>query len=131
MATRNAIAAGQETLRNQRHAWYGIGMPILFLVVIGFGSRLLGAQFWYYSYATILVMLVFGLLQGMQAAAMTANAPTPWMGGEERIVAYAPMLWFVVLVIGLLRAPVHRAQEASASPMTHPAATHVTAPSGD
>jgi hypothetical protein len=35
---------------------------------------------------------------------MTANEPTPWMGVEERVTAYAPMLWFVVLAIGLLRA---------------------------
>jgi hypothetical protein len=104
MATREVIAAGQETLRNQMHAWYGIGMPLLAALAIGFGSRLLGKRFRSFSYATILAMLVFGLLMGLQTSAMTANQPTPWMGVEERITAYAEMLWFVMLAVGLLRA---------------------------
>jgi hypothetical protein len=104
MATREVIAAGQDTLRNQMHQWYGIGMPLLAMLAVGFGSRLLGKPFQYFSYATILAMLVFGLLMGLQTSAMTANQPTPWMGVEERITAYAEMLWFVVLAIALLRA---------------------------
>src|SRR6266496_2433293 len=83
MATREVIAAGQDTLRNQMHAWYGIGMPLLAALAIGFGSRLLGKRFRYFSYATILAMLVFGLLMGLQTSAMTANEPTPWLGVEE------------------------------------------------
>jgi hypothetical protein len=131
MATRAAIAAGQDTLRNQLHAWYGIGMPILFVLAIGFGSRLSGTRFRYFSYATILVMLMFGLVQGMQAGALTANEPTPWMGVEERVTAYAPMLWFVVLAFCLQRAPADRLLESTAPPTIDPTATHVTAPSGD
>jgi hypothetical protein len=104
MATRAVIAAGRDTTRDQMHVWYGLGMPILFALAIGFGSRLLGRRFRYYSYATILAMVLFGLLQSLQMNALTANKPTPWMGVEERITAYAPMLWFVVLAIGLLRA---------------------------
>jgi hypothetical protein len=103
MATREVIAAGQATLRNQMHAWYGIGMPILLVLAIGFGSRLFGKRFRYYSYATILAMLVFGLLMGLQTSAMTANQPTPWLGVEERVNAYAAMLWVAMLAVGLLR----------------------------
>ncbi|HEX6288767.1 MAG TPA: DUF998 domain-containing protein [Herpetosiphonaceae bacterium] len=104
MATREVIAAGQDTLRNQMHAWYGIGMPIFFVLAIAFGSRLFGTRFWYFSYATILVMLVGGLLVGLQTSALTVNQPTPWLGVEERMNAYASLLWFAVLAIGLLRA---------------------------
>jgi len=103
MATREVIAAGQETLRNQMHAWYGIGMPIFFVLAIGFGSRLFGKRFRYFSYATILTMVVCGLLVGVQTSAVNANQPTPWLGLEERMNAYASMLWFAVLAIGLLR----------------------------
>jgi hypothetical protein len=103
MATREVIAAGQETLRNQMHAWYGIGMPIFFVLAIGFGSRLFGRRFRYFSYATILIMVVCGLLVGLQTSALTANEPTPWLGIEERMNAYASMIWFAVLAIGLLR----------------------------
>jgi Protein of unknown function (DUF998) len=104
MATREVMAAGQDTLRNQMHAWYGIGMPILLALAIGFGSRLFGKRFRYFSYATILAMVMFGMLMGLQTSAMIANEPTPWLGVEERVTAYVPILWLAVLVIGLLRA---------------------------
>ena len=104
MATREVMAAGQETLRNQMHAWYGIGMPILLALAIGFGSRLFGKRFRYFSYAAMLAMVVFGMLMGLQTSAMTANEPTPWLGVEERVTAYVPMLWLAVLAVGLLRA---------------------------
>jgi hypothetical protein len=104
MATREVIAAGQATLRNQMHAWYGIGMPIFFVLAIGFGSRLFGTRFRFFSYATIFTMIVCGLLVGSQTSALTANEPTPWLGAYERMNAYASMLWFAVLAGGLLRA---------------------------
>jgi hypothetical protein len=104
MATRGVIAAGREMLHNQMHAWYGIGMPLLLVLTIGFGSRLFGKRFRYFSYAAILTMVVCGVLVGLQISALTANQPTPWLGVEERMNAYASMLWFAVLAIGLLRA---------------------------
>jgi hypothetical protein len=125
MATREVIAAGDESLRNQMHAWYGIGMPILFVLAIGFGSRLLGSRFRYYSYATILTMLAFGALVGTQAGAMTANEPTPWLGLQERVTAYSPMLWFVVLAVAMLRYHRLAAAEQRAMPVT--ASTHMKA----
>jgi hypothetical protein len=80
------------------------GMPIFFVLAIGFGSRLFGQRFRYFSYATILTMVVCGLLVGLQTSALTANQPTPWLGAYERTNAYASMLWFAVLAVGLLRA---------------------------
>jgi hypothetical protein len=126
MATRAAMAASQDTPRNQMHLWYGIGMPVLFMLAIGFGSRLLGRGFRYYSYATILAMLVFGLVQGLRAGALAANAPTPWMGVEERVCAYAPMLWFVVLAIALLRVTVEQPEGHRGTPTTVPTARPLT-----
>lgn len=117
MATRAAIAASEETLRNKMHVWYGIGMPILFVLATGFGARLLGTRFRYFSYTTILITIVFGVVQGVQAGALQANQPTPWMGVEERVTAYAPMLWFAVLAIGLLRAEATKAPRQLGQPM--------------
>lgn len=120
MATREVIAAGQDTLRNQMHAWYGIGMPIFFLLAIGFGSRLFGTRFRYFSYATILAMLVCGLLVGLQTSALIANRATPWLGVEERMNAYASMLWLAVLAVGLLRAEGAAAPQHEAEPTALP-----------
>jgi hypothetical protein len=74
------------------------------LLAIGFGSTLLGRRFRYYSYASILAILVFGVLTSLQVGQMERNQPTPLMGLEERINIYATMLWVAVLAIGLLRA---------------------------
>jgi len=104
MAKREVIAAGEDTLRNQMHAPYGMAMPLFFLLAIGFGSTLFGKRFRYYSYGTIVTTLVFGLLMGLQNGRLTANEPTPWMGIEERVTAYIPMLWIAVLATTMLRA---------------------------
>jgi len=65
-------------------------------------------------------MLVSGLLVGLQTSAMTANHPTPWLGVEERLNAYASMLWFAVLAIGLLRAQSASAPEQLEKPTVTP-----------
>jgi len=122
MATRAVIAAHQDTFRNQMHVWYGIGMPILLVLAIGFGSRLLGKRFRAFSYGTIAVMIVFGLVQSLQAGDLAANRSTPWMGVEERITAYAPMLWYVLLAIGLLRADASMTQSQLEPPSVTPRA---------
>jgi hypothetical protein len=113
MASREVMAAGEETLRNRLHAPYGLGMPVLFVLVTIFGSRLFGMRFRWYSYATIVVTLVFGFMTGMQVEQMQASEPTPWLGIVERITAYVPMLWIVVLAIALLRT---KASEAEGQP---------------
>lgn len=98
-----AMRGIEGSLRNDLHAVYGIGMPILFLLAIGFGSRLLGKRFRYFSYGVVVVMLAFGFLVALQAPRVPENEPTPWLGIEERVNAYASMLWIAVLSIGLLR----------------------------
>ena len=78
-------------------------MSLFMLLAMGFGATLLGKRFRYYSYGTIAILVVFGVLTSLQAGKMEANEPTPWMGIEERINIYATMLWVAVLAIGLLR----------------------------
>jgi hypothetical protein len=103
-ATREVLEAGKETWRNNLHI-PGTALSVLcVLLAIGFGSTLLGKRFRYYSYATILAMLLFGVLAGAQAGRIEANQPTPWLGIVERGNIYAIMLWVAVLTIGLLRA---------------------------
>ena len=101
--TRETLEAGEETWRNRMHL-PGTAVSVLcILLAIGFGSTLLGRRFRYYSYATILAILAFGVLTSLQVGRMEANEPTPWMGIEERGNVYAIMLWVAVLAIGLLR----------------------------
>jgi hypothetical protein len=104
MNTREALAAGEGGLRNAMHPPGTIVMSLFIVLAMGFGATLLGRRFRYYSYGTIVILLVFGALVSMQVNQMAANEPTPWMGIEERINIYATMLWVAVLAIGHLRA---------------------------
>lgn len=102
--TRETLEAGEETWRNTMHL-PGTAVSVLcILLAIGFGSTLLGRRFRNYSYATILAILVFGVLAGRQIGQMGENQPTPWLGIVERGNIYAIMLWVAVLAIGLVRA---------------------------
>jgi hypothetical protein len=102
--TRETLEAGEETWRNTMHLPATAVSVLSILLAIGFGSTLLGRRFRYYSYATILAILVFGVWAGRQIGQMSANEPTPWLGIVERGNVYAIMLWVAVLAIGLLRA---------------------------
>ena len=102
--TRETLQAGKETWRNILHL-PGTAVSVLsILLAIGFGSTLLGRRFRYFSYATILAIVVFGVWAGTQIGQMGENQPTPWLGIVERGSVYAIMLWVAVLAIGLLRA---------------------------
>src|SRR5215218_6036369 len=102
--TRETLEAGKETWRNIMHLPATAVSVLCILLAMGFGSTLFGRRFRYYSYATILAILVFGVLASLQADRVAANQPTPWLGIEERVNIYATMLWVAVLAIGLLRA---------------------------
>lgn len=78
-------------------------ISLLLVLAMGIGANILGKQFRYYSYGTILTLLVFGGLVGTQVPRIAANQPTPWMGIAERINIYAAMLWLAVLAVALSR----------------------------
>jgi hypothetical protein len=104
MKRREALAAGEGTLRNAMHPVGTIVMSLFIVLAMSYGARLLGRRFLYYSYGTIAILIVFGVLTSLQVGRMEANEPTPWMGVEERINIYATMLWVAALAIGHLRA---------------------------
>ena len=104
MTTRETMGAGEDTLRNAFHGPLTLVMDLLLVAGMAFAATLLGKRFRYYTYATIVVLLVFGIWTSFQIPQMAANQPTPWMGLKERINIYATMLWVAVLAIGLLRA---------------------------
>lgn len=104
MDRREVLAAGEAGPRNAMHGPATAVMSLFFVVAMVFGSKLLGRRFRYYTYASIAILIVFGVLTTLQIGQMEANQPTSWMGITERINIYASMLWVAVLAIGLLRA---------------------------
>lgn len=76
---------------------------VFIFLILGFASVSLSKQFLVYTIITILLVLVFGSLTGLDGPRLAANEPTPWMGLTERINVYAFMIWIAVLSIKLWR----------------------------
>ena len=104
MHVREEISQAGRSFAETMHI-IGTGVTVLLiLLIIGFGATANGKWFRWYSYATILVLLVAGLWTSMDVSLLEANLPTPWMGLKERTNIYGYMLWVAVLALVLLRA---------------------------
>lgn len=108
---REALAAGEGTLTDAMHGIITMVLVLFMMLAIGFGAAACGRRFRLYSIATILMLVVGGVLAGLEQPRLAANLPTPWMGAWERINIGVFLLWVVVLAITLLRAQVERPRE--------------------
>jgi accessory gene regulator protein AgrB len=76
---------------------------LLMFLSIGFGAAAVGKGFRFYSIATILIFIVFGILTFAEAPNVDKNLPTPYIGLWERINIAAFMVWMLVFSAILLR----------------------------
>jgi hypothetical protein len=104
MHQREVIAAGGGTLTDTLHIVWTVVTNILFMFQIALAAAVFGKRFRFYSIATMVMLVVFGVLTGLEAPRMEANLPTPWIGVWERIGIGVFMLWFAVLATVLMRA---------------------------
>ena len=94
----------EKSLTDTMHIIFAVVTVILMMLIIGFGASSLGKRFRLYSIATMLVLIVFGILTGLDGPRVAANLPTPWAGVWERINIGVFLLWIIVLAIVRLRA---------------------------
>lgn len=74
------------------------GITVLLIIVLMIvGARVGDRRFYWYTWGSLALMMVAGILTGRQTEAVALNMPTPGMGITERISAYAPMIWLIVL----------------------------------
>jgi hypothetical protein len=99
------------TLTDTVHKILTMVTVLLMLTAIGFGAAAFRKWFRFYSIATIVILLVFGALTGLDAPRIEANLPTPWVGVTERIDIGVFLLWVVVLAVALLRTQGDKPQE--------------------
>ena len=94
------------TFANIMHAILAGGAAvILMMLAMGFGASADGRWFRWYSYGTLLVMILAGLLMAfVNSTPVEANLPPAWFGLTERINTYGYMIWMLVLAIVLLSA---------------------------
>lgn len=105
------LRGAERTLTDTMHIILTNVEVLFILLIIGSGATASGKRFRVYSIVTILVLVVFGALAGLDGPRVTANLPTPWVGITERISIFGFMLWVAVLAITLLRAKKDHGQE--------------------
>jgi hypothetical membrane protein len=104
MHQREVLAAGGGSFTDTWHIVMSIITVLLMFLTIGFGAAASGKGFRFYSIATILVFIVFGVLTFAEAPNVDKNIPTPFIGLWERINIAAFMVWLFVFSVMLLRA---------------------------
>ena len=103
MHNREVLAAGGGNFSDTMHIVFSGISVLLMLLAMGFGAAALGKRFRVYSVATIMLLVVLGLLTGLDAPTLEANQPTPWLGIWERVMIGTFLVWVVVLSINRLR----------------------------
>jgi hypothetical protein len=97
------LRGAEFTLTDTMHIVWAMVTVLLMMLAIGFGAAAFSKWFCLYSIATMVILVVFGALTGMDGPRIAANLPTPWVGVWERISIAAFMLWVMVLAMTLLR----------------------------
>lgn len=105
MRVREEIVESGRSVAETAHIVGTSVTVLLIFLVIGFGANADGKWFRIYSYATIAMLVVAGILAAMGAPQLEAGLPTPWMGLKERANIYGYMLWMAMLAVVLLRMP--------------------------
>jgi hypothetical protein len=104
MHQREVLAAGGGTLTDTLHIAWTVVTNVLFMLQIGLAATAFGKRFRFYSMATMVMLVAFGALTGIEAPGLEQNLPTPLIGVWERIGIGVFMLWVIVLAIALVRA---------------------------
>ena len=99
------MRGAEFTLTDTMHIVFATATVLLMLLSIGFGAAAFGKRFRLYSINTMVILVVFGILTGLDSPRISANLPTPWIGVWERISIGAFLLWIVVLAVRLLPRP--------------------------
>ena len=103
MHQREVLAADGGTFTDTWHLVMSAVTVLLMFLSIGFGAAAFGKGFRFYSIATIIVFIVFGVLTFVEAPNVDKNGPTPYIGLWERINIAAFMVWMLVFSAILLR----------------------------
>ena len=99
MHQRGTVPSLTDTL----HIVWSSVTVILMMLMMGFGAAALGKKFRFYTVATMILLIGFGYLTGLDAPKIPDDLPTPLLGIWERILISLFMFWVIVLAITLLR----------------------------
>lgn len=109
------MAADDEVLgANTIHTIiWGVITPLLMLAGIGVSAAAFGKSFRLYAVLTLMALVAFSIVSGIQAAQVQAGQTILWFGVTERALIGAWLLWVEVLAIVLLRRQAQKSRAAS------------------
>ena len=81
---------------------WGVLTPLLMLAGIGASAAAFGKAFRLYAILTLVALVAFSALTGVQAAQVNAGEPAPWFGVTERALIGVWLQWVAVRAIALL-----------------------------
>lgn len=99
------LRGAERSLTDTMHIVLASVDVLFILMIIGFGAAVFGKAFRLYSIGTILVVVTFGTLAGLDGPRIGADLPTPWVGVTERISVFMYMLWLAIFAVRLARVP--------------------------
>jgi CubicO group peptidase (beta-lactamase class C family) len=91
-------------------------LVMLTLAIISFAAAGLGRRFRWYSLATLLTILTFGILAAPFGSHLITGESTEGFGIIERVLIYAAQLWIAVLALVLIRQEHARGGQISVRP---------------
>lgn len=107
---------------------WGVLTPLLMLAGIGVSAAAFGKAFRLYAILTLVALVAFSALAGIQAAQVNAGEPVRWFGVTERALIGVWLQWVAVLAIALLRAQPAVAPRQPGKPAGKPTLTPQGAP---
>lgn len=105
------LRGAEPTLTDTLHIIFTVATILLMTLAIVYGAAALDKRFRLYSVATLVILVAFGALTGLEAPGVAANLPTPWIGVWERINIGVYLLWVVALAVALLSVQVQRTRD--------------------
>ena len=103
MHQREVLAAGGGSLTDTLHLVFTAVTVSLMVAAIVFGAMALGRKFRIYSIATLFILVLFGILTGIESPQLEKGLPTPLIGVWERINIGVYMLWIAIFAVALFR----------------------------
>lgn len=103
MHLRETLSEGGGTFSDTMHLTLGAVTELIYIASLVLAATALGKLFRYYSFATLILLVIFGALTFREAPNIAVNLPTPRIGLWERVNIGAFLLWVIVLAIVLLR----------------------------